>query len=175
MPHRVGLEEVTRELVQQRLERVVVVLVDEDHVRVGVLQLSGCADAAEAAAEDEHPRPPTRFLTGRVRRSWASVSHVRRRVDPSTHGSRTYCLLRAKRSSEGDDVPAPACEDAVPVADSDGAPWTERLMFRPVRAVATPTLERAIDGVLASSVPEAVARSLVEHRVVDRVAAEVLR
>ena len=48
-------------------------------------------------------------------------------------------------------------------------------MFRPVRAVATPTLERAIDGILASSLPEAVARSLVEHRVVDRVAAEVLR
>jgi uncharacterized RDD family membrane protein YckC len=49
------------------------------------------------------------------------------------------------------------------------------MMFRPVRAVAAPTLERAIDGILSSHVPEAVARSLVEHRVVERVAAEVLR
>jgi len=49
------------------------------------------------------------------------------------------------------------------------------MMFRPVRAVAAPTLERAIDGILASQIPEAVARSLVEHRVVERVAAEVLR
>jgi uncharacterized RDD family membrane protein YckC len=48
-------------------------------------------------------------------------------------------------------------------------------MFRPVRAVAAPTLERAIDGILASHVPEAVARALVEHRVFERVAAEILR
>jgi uncharacterized RDD family membrane protein YckC len=39
-----------------------------------------------------------------------------------------------------------------------------------MRAVATPTLERAIDGVLSGPLPEAVAESLVEHRVAQRVA-----
>jgi hypothetical protein len=47
-------------------------------------------------------------------------------------------------------------------------------MLRPVRAVATPTLERAIDGLLASELPEALAHSLVEHRVVRRMAVEAL-
>jgi uncharacterized RDD family membrane protein YckC len=47
-------------------------------------------------------------------------------------------------------------------------------MLRPVRAFATPTLERAIDGIFASSLPEAVAQSLVEHRVVQRIAGEAL-
>jgi uncharacterized RDD family membrane protein YckC len=45
-----------------------------------------------------------------------------------------------------------------------------RLMLRPMRAVATPTLERAIDGVLSGPLPEAVAESLVEHRVAQRIA-----
>src|SRR4249919_673677 len=35
-------------------------------------------------------------------------------------------------------------------------------------------VERAVDGVLAGPLPEAVARSLVEHRVVERVVSEVL-
>ena len=47
------LEEAGRELVQQRLERVVVVLVDEHDVGVGVLQLHRGADPGEASAEDE--------------------------------------------------------------------------------------------------------------------------
>ena len=60
------LEQSRRELVQQRLERVVVVLVDDDDVDVGTLQLPRCADPGEAAAENEDAltrvrgrRPPT--------------------------------------------------------------------------------------------------------------------
>ena len=52
-PTAVGLEQIGRDLVEQRLEGVVVVLVDEHDVDVGVLQLAGRADAGEAAAEDE--------------------------------------------------------------------------------------------------------------------------
>ena len=52
-----SLEQVGRDLVQQRLERVVVVLVDEDDVHVGVLQLPGRADAGEASAQDHDARP----------------------------------------------------------------------------------------------------------------------
>jgi uncharacterized RDD family membrane protein YckC/phage baseplate assembly protein W len=47
-------------------------------------------------------------------------------------------------------------------------------LLRPVRAVAKPTAERAVDAVLAGPLPEAVARSAVEHRVAERVADEVL-
>jgi hypothetical protein len=54
-------------------------------------------------------------------------------------------------------------------------------LFRPVRAVAqagrgalTDEAERALDGVMAGPLPEAVGRSLVEHRVVERFATEVL-
>jgi uncharacterized RDD family membrane protein YckC len=49
-----------------------------------------------------------------------------------------------------------------------------RAALAPARAVVTTEAERAIDGVLAGPLPEAVARSLVEHRVVERVAAEVV-
>ena len=58
---------------------------------------------------------------------------------------------------------------------------TGRLALRPVRAVAqvgrgalTDEAERALDGVMAGPLPEAVGRSLVEHRVVERFATEVL-
>ena len=58
---------------------------------------------------------------------------------------------------------------------------TGRLALRPVRAVAdagrdafTEEAERALDGVMAGPLPEAVGRSLVEHRVVERFASEVL-
>jgi hypothetical protein len=47
------LEQAGRELVEQRLERVVVVAVDEHHLGVGVLELLRGADAGEAAAENE--------------------------------------------------------------------------------------------------------------------------
>src|SRR4249920_1018876 len=56
-----------------------------------------------------------------------------------------------------------------------------RLALRPARAAArssgtvvTGEAERAIDGVLAGPLPEAIARSLVEHHIVERVAAEVV-
>jgi uncharacterized RDD family membrane protein YckC len=47
-------------------------------------------------------------------------------------------------------------------------------LLRPVRAVAKPTAERAVDAVLAGPLPEAVARSAVEHHVAERVLDEVL-
>ena len=60
-----GLQQTGRELVQERLEGVVVVLVHEHDVDVGLLQLSRRADAGEAAAEDDDAwphrgRPPVR-------------------------------------------------------------------------------------------------------------------
>jgi uncharacterized RDD family membrane protein YckC len=58
---------------------------------------------------------------------------------------------------------------------------TGRLAWRPVRAVAeagrdtfTEEAERALDGVMAGPLPEVVGRSLVRHRVVERLAAEAL-
>ena len=51
------LEEACGDLVQERLEGVVVVLVDEHDVDVALLQLLGGADPGEAAAEDEDARP----------------------------------------------------------------------------------------------------------------------
>ena len=50
------LEQAGRDLVEQRLEGVVVVLVDEDDVSAALLQLLGGADPGEAAAEDEDTR-----------------------------------------------------------------------------------------------------------------------
>jgi pimeloyl-ACP methyl ester carboxylesterase/uncharacterized RDD family membrane protein YckC len=49
-------------------------------------------------------------------------------------------------------------------------PRIDRLARRPVAAAA----RSSIDGVLAGPLPETVARSIVEHRVVERIAAEVL-
>ena len=40
--------------------------------------------------------------------------------------------------------------------------------------LSTPEAEHVVDGVLAGALPEAVARSLIEHRVVERLVAEVL-
>ena len=51
------LEQARRDLVQERLEGVVVVLVDEHDVDVALLQLLRRADPGEAAAEDEDARP----------------------------------------------------------------------------------------------------------------------
>ncbi len=58
---------------------------------------------------------------------------------------------------------------------------TGRFALRPARAVArqgrdalTDEAERAIDGVMAGPLPEAVGRSIVENRVVERVVAEAL-
>ncbi len=60
------LEQAGRELVQQRLEGVVVVPVDEHDLGVGLPQLLGGADPGEPPAEDEDARalahvvPPSR-------------------------------------------------------------------------------------------------------------------
>ena len=58
---------------------------------------------------------------------------------------------------------------------------TGRFALRPARAVArqgrdalTEEAERAIDGVMAGPLPEAVGRSIVENRVIERVVAEAL-
>ena len=60
IPQRVAhsgrLEQPRRKLVEERLERVVVVPVDEDDVHVRLLQLPGSPDAREASSEDEDPR-----------------------------------------------------------------------------------------------------------------------
>src|SRR4051794_11844416 len=57
----------------------------------------------------------------------------------------------------------------------------ERLALGPVRVAARSSrsiladeAERVIDGVMAGPLPEAVARSLVEHQVVERFVAELL-
>jgi hypothetical protein len=54
MPDGRLLQQARRDLVQQRLERVVVVLVDDDDLGVALLQLLRGTDPGEAAAEDEH-------------------------------------------------------------------------------------------------------------------------
>ena len=58
------LEEPAGELVQQRLERVVVVLVDEHDVGVGMLQLHRGADPGETSAEDQDPGARSVFALG---------------------------------------------------------------------------------------------------------------
>ena len=56
MPDGRLVEEAGGDLVEERLERVVVVLVDDDHVHVALLQLPCGPDACEAATENEHQR-----------------------------------------------------------------------------------------------------------------------
>jgi len=58
MSHGRLVEQAGRNLVQERLEGVVVVLVDEDDVDVAFLQAPRGSDAREAAAEDEDARAP---------------------------------------------------------------------------------------------------------------------
>ena len=53
---RARLEQIGRDLIEQRLERVVVVAVDEHDVDVGICELARCADTSEAAAQHQHPR-----------------------------------------------------------------------------------------------------------------------
>jgi len=57
MADRGRLEEVGRDLVEQRLERVVVVLVHEQDVGVDVLELLDRSDAAEPTPQHDDPRP----------------------------------------------------------------------------------------------------------------------
>ena len=55
MPNGGLLEQARGNLVQERLEGVVVVLVDEQDVDVALLQLMSRPDPREAAAQDENP------------------------------------------------------------------------------------------------------------------------
>jgi len=55
-----------------------------------------------------------------------------------------------------------------------GVAARRRLEAVPGDVLATPEAERAVDRVLAGPLPEAVARSLVEHRVIERVVGEAL-
>ena len=64
MPHVVLFEQSGRDLVQQRLERAVVVLVDQDDLGVGVLELPCGADSREPTAEDENARLVRRVSCG---------------------------------------------------------------------------------------------------------------
>ena len=83
------LEQPRRQLVEQRLERVVVVLVHDNDVDVGVLQLPGGTDPGEAAAENEHPRS---LAAGGVRHdlrqterpTWSRSRMVRSAAPPTT-------------------------------------------------------------------------------------------
>ena len=57
---------------------------------------------------------------------------------------------------------------------SAGVDARRRLEMVAELALATPEAEQIVDGVLAGTLPEAIARSLVEHRVIERVVVEVL-
>ena len=67
VPDRRLLEQAGGELVQQRLEGVVVVLVDQHDVDVGLAQLLRGADPGEAAAQDRR-RVVWRLASSRRRR-----------------------------------------------------------------------------------------------------------
>ena len=98
------LEQARRDLVQERLERVVVVLVDEHDVDVGLVQLVRGTDPGEAAAENEDPRS---LATGGVRHE--------ARPDPRLPRSRSRRHARAGR-------PAPSTEPIPTMSE-----WVMRL------------------------------------------------
>lgn len=56
MPHRARREQVGGDLVQEGLERVIVMPVDDHHVDLVLAQLACCADPGEPAAKHQNPR-----------------------------------------------------------------------------------------------------------------------
>ena len=116
VPHGRRLEQACRQLVQQRLEGVVVVLVDENDVDVGLLQLVRGTDPGEAAAENEDPRsfagclvrhearPTPRLPRSRSRRLAAPV---RSRPEPSRSRPVSEWIMRLPpvASTEGTGQP----------------------------------------------------------------------
>ena len=66
MPHGGGLDETGGELVEQGLKRVVAVAVDQDHLRVRLLELLRRADTGEASAEDQDARARWGCVAGRI-------------------------------------------------------------------------------------------------------------
>ena len=86
------LEQTGRKLVQERLERVVVVLVDQHHFSVGILQVLRGADPGEASAEDQHARARSAVVALAGHRTGLSGEpgvHTSSRVDEV--GSRIGC------------------------------------------------------------------------------------
>ena len=73
MPDGRRLEQVGGDLVEQRLERVVVVLVVENDVGLGVLELPRGAEARETAAKYQDPRPQSLVFAGLTRHLHLSV------------------------------------------------------------------------------------------------------
>ena len=63
MSDRGGFEQVGGDLVEERLEGVVVVLVDQHDVDVGVLQLLCGAESRKSSPEDQDARPLSRGIT----------------------------------------------------------------------------------------------------------------
>lgn len=61
------------------------------------------------------------------------------------------------------------------VARTGGTVFARELEDITVDAVAAPAVQRAVDRILAGPLPETVARSLIEHRVAERVVTEALR
>src|SRR5271166_1677679 len=56
MPDRRGLEQIGRHLIQQRLEGVVVVLIDQHDINLSVLQCLRCPQSGEPSTEDHNAR-----------------------------------------------------------------------------------------------------------------------
>jgi uncharacterized RDD family membrane protein YckC len=65
-------------------------------------------------------------------------------------------------------------EGLADVGRSAGTDARRRLERAAEGVLATPEAEQVVDGVLAGALPEAIARSLVEHRVIERVVIEAL-
>ena len=99
------LEQARRELVEERLEGVVVVPVDEHDLGVGVLQLLGGAHTGEPAAEDQDAG---RVMTARSPRRRSSTRPARGGSTSRRSGRRSAGRSSARPRGCGDSRPA-AC------------------------------------------------------------------
>jgi hypothetical protein len=79
-----------RDLIEQRLEEVVVGAVDEDDLDRRLRQRAHRLDAAEAAADDEDPRPCARPLAGRDGSNAGSIAAL-----SCAHGELACCRILA--------------------------------------------------------------------------------
>ena len=90
------VEQAGRELVEERLERVVVVPVDEHDVGGGVLQLLRSADPGESAAEDDDARAcvgcHSQSLPVRLGKAASSASFTRQASPAPDERAREACL-----------------------------------------------------------------------------------
>ena len=86
-------------------------------------------------------------------------------------------VLAPARAVGRSPIAAPFRGQAEGLADtgrSAGVDARRRLERVAEEVLATPEAEQVVDGVLAGALPEAIARSLVEHRVIERVVVEAL-